>query len=459
MKKLCSLILSACFLMMFAACGNNSEDPNKVPGGEEEIVYPVYEDDKEVFLSAYMSPWKTDEEQYRWVKGSGLNHLYISHSSNAETMAAAIAACENVGVYTIPMTNWGRPVSESTSYKAYPVDMKGHEYFSGFNILDEPRYEDFDYLASEYQKYKVDFPDKVFYTNLFRPGNNKSGLSDSGSVTYDTYIKDFVEKVIDPIEGKKIMSMTLYPLLIDSVTKEKSIQNTHLTDLGKFAVTTKAAGATMYHFVQTISFGSQHHAPTEADIRFQVYCGMAFGSKGFQYFTYATPNINHEFSANDVGMISRNNTRTAIYYGVQAVNKELSAFDNVFLSFEWENIMLIDGELSETVAPGFELYRSNDSFPLTESTETLKSAQCSRDTLIGVMKDANGNDGYTVVNYTHPSYGLKDEIALEFSGCRALSVYVGGKEQRIEAGGENFRNGIFTADLAPGEGIFVIPVE
>lgn len=459
-RKIWTLILAAGMALSAAACGTNGgASSGSASESGKEIVYPVYRDDKEVFLSAYMSPWKTDEEQYRWVKESGLNHLYISYSSNAETMRGAIEACESVGVNTIPMTCWGRPVSESTSYSAYPIDMHGHEYFSGFNILDEPHYEDFDYLAAEYQKYKVDYPDKVFYTNLFRPNVSKSNLSDPKNISYDTYIKEFVEKVIDPIEGEKVMSMTLYPLLIDSKTKEKSIQDTHLIDLGKFAVTTKAAGAVMYHFVQTISFGSSHHAPSEADIRFQIYSGMAFGSKGFQYFTYATPNTNYEFSLTDVGMINRNNQRTAIYYGVQAVNKELSSFDHVFLDFDWQSVMLVDGDLSEATAPGFELYRSNASFPLAESTDTLKAAQASRDTLIGVMKDENGNDGYTVVNYTHPSYGLTDTISLDFSGSRALLAYIGGEEVKIESGSENFKRGIFTAELAPGEGIFVIPVK
>ena len=453
-KKIIACLLVGAMVWSLTGCGGE-----KTESSGKEIAWPAYSEEKQVFLSAYMSPWKTDDEQYQWVKESGLNHLYINYSSNKASMLGAIEQCERVGVKTIPLTCWGRPVSAEKSYDKYPIDMHDYAGFSGFNILDEPFYEDFDFLAAEYQKYKIDFPDKIFYTNLLRPNVGKNNLSEAKNISYDIYISEFIEKIMKPIQGRKVMSMTLYPLLIDSDTKEKSIQNTHLIDLGKFAVSAKEADALMYHFVQTISFGGTHHAPTEADIRFQIYSGMAFGSKGFQYFTYATPNTNHEFSLNDVGMINRNNQRTSVYYGVQAVNRELYGFDDVFLSFDWKGAMLIDGNLSTAPNEGFGLYRSNGDFPLFESTETLSAAQCSRDTLIGVMEDGQGREGYTVVNYTHPSYGLTDKLSLNFSDARGVLAYVNGKEERITRGDTRFKNGVFTAELQPGEGMFIVPVK
>ena len=455
-KKLTAVCLSVLLALTLAACSETG------PAGGE-IEYPAYADDREVLLSAYMNPWQCTDEQYQWVQESGLNHLYINRSSNenADTMRSAIEMCEKYGIKTVPMTCWGSPFEDSKSFDQYPIDMHEYPGFSGFNIMDEPKYEDFDALAAEYQKYQVEYPDAVFYTNLLRPGGSKSNLSYAKNVTYDKYISTFVEKVIAPITGKKTMSVTLYPLLIDVVTGQKSVQVTHLNDLGTFALAAQGAGAEMYHFVQSMSFGynngNPHHLPSEADIRFQIYSGMAFGAKGWQYFTYATPNASYEFTASDYGMINRDNKRTSVYYGVQQVNSEITKFDHVFLRFDWRATMLVDGAKAETENPGFELFRSNDSYPLVESTEALAAAQASQDTLIGVLNDGE-RDGYVVVNYTHPSYDLSDEISLSFPDARAVIVYIDGEEHRFTRDDEQFKRGVLTITLDPGEGIFVIPV-
>ncbi len=427
-------------------------------GPIEDIVYPEFDESREALLSAYLSPQKLDEEQFDWVKEAGLNYLYVDYSTSASKMQYILEQCDRIDVKSIPMTCWGR--SALHSYKDYPVDVSAYKNFEGFYILDEPFYEDMDYLAEQYQLYKEDYPDKIFWVNCLRPNVGKASLSVSKDKTYDQYMDAFIEKVMKPIEGEKLMSMTLYPLLVDSATGERSIQDVHLLDLGIFSNAAKRAESDWVHFVQITSFGGTHHSPTEADIRFQIYSGIAFGSKGFQYFTYASPNTNHEFDLGDIGMINRNNQRTSLYYAVQAVNAEIAKFDHVFTSFEYKNTILVDGDLSKTVNAGFELFRNNSKVTTVESTEYLKNAICSQDTLIGVLENEKGFDAYVAVNYTHPSeQNLNDEISLDFSGCRELLVYINGEEMLLTRDSEQFKNGIFTATLAPGEGLFIIPLK
>ena len=143
-KKLTAVCLSVLLALTLAACSETG------PAGGE-IEYPAYADDREVLLSAYMNPWQCTDEQYQWVQESGLNHLYINRSSNenADTMRSAIEMCEKYGIKTIPMTCWGSPFEDSKSFDQYPIDMHEYPGFSGFNIMDEPKYEDFDALAAE----------------------------------------------------------------------------------------------------------------------------------------------------------------------------------------------------------------------------------------------------------------------------------------------------------------------
>ncbi len=452
-KRTVALLLPLACMLGMTACGGGQKEEKAGP-----VVYPVYDESKEALLSAYLSPQKLDEEQFDWVKEAGLTHLYIDYTTSVDKMKYSIEQCDRIGVKAIPMTCWGRTALHS--YRDYPFDASAYQSFAGYNILDEPFYEDMDYLASQYQLYKKDHPDKIFFTNCLRPNVGRNSLSVSKDKDYTAYMDAFIEKVMTPIEGERLMSMTLYPLLIDQKTGEKSIQDVHLLDLGMFSNAAHRAEADWVHFVQVTSFGGTHHTPTEADIRFQVYSGMAFGSKGFQYFTYATPNINQEFGQGDVGMINRNNSRTSLYYSVQAVNAEIAKFDHVFTSFNYKNTILIDGDLAKEPNPGFELYRNNSKVSSAESTEYLKNAICSQDTLIGVLEDEEGFDGYVAVNYTHPSaQGLSDEISLDFSGCRELIVYTKGEKSLITREDAQFKNGIFSATLAPGEGLFIIPLK
>ncbi len=484
-QKWISLALATMSALCLVGCGDKKEDGDgdNLPTGE--IVYPTYTYDEEVLLSAYMTPLNsTKAELYDWAADAGLNQLYVSYTTNnnPSIMKGAMEQCERAGITFVPMTCWGRGDS-FRSYTQYPwldeIQEGTYSKFGGFNILDEPFYEDMDMLAEQYQLYKQDFPDKVFWTNTLRPNVGRASLSVAKDKSYEEYITAYIEKVMDPIEGDKVMSMTLYPLLGGDDVETQSIQDVHLVDLGKFALACRRADAKMVHFVQTIGFGHinggvPHHNVTEADIRFQIYCGMAFGSKGFQYFTYASPDTGGEFRASDVAMLSRNNTRTSVYYGVQAVNQEILKFDEVFLNFDWNTTILVDGSRNPEgySNPGFSWYKSqqdHEMFPLPLATKTssLKSVKATRDTLVGCMKDGSGNDGYVVVNYTHPENadlnttgegGVTDEITMDFSGYRAVVAYIGGEECRFENGSSQFVNGTFTATLNPGEGIFVIPV-
>ncbi|MDD7165982.1 MAG: hypothetical protein PUI31_04835 [Clostridia bacterium] len=462
-KKFIALALCLSVLLSVAACGG--DNPGGNGGNNGEVKFYEYADDKEIFLSGYLQSWEINEEQFKWVKESGINHYYINLSSTVSRMSASLEYCDQFGLKAIPMTCWGS--NDKKSFTEHPLDatIRDYESFDGYNILDEPRVEDYDWLAEEYAKFSTAHPDKVFYTNLLRPGNPSNNFSYDRKIDYDTYVGEFVEKVVSPIQGKKVMSMTLYPMLIDAATREKSIMDSHLTDLGRFARVCGEAGADMYHFVQAVSF-KNHHVPSEADIRFQIYSGMAFGTKGFQYFTFGTPQTNHEFSTQDYAMINPDNQRTTIYYGVQKVNRELSKFDHVYLNFERESIMLVDGQTSSTEPEEFILYRANSSLPVTESTALVSEVSASRDTLIGVLKDkTNGRDGYVVVNYTVPSQNLSDTVNMKINAS-AVMVYVGGEEYRIKSGEEitagdktvSFKRGVLNVNLDAGEGIFVIPV-
>ena len=74
--------------------------------------------------------------------------------------------------------------------------------------------------------------------------------------------------------------------------------------------------------------------------------------------------------------------------------------------------------------------------------------------IIGCMKDADGYDGYWVVNATDPGQDLSNNVTVEFKKATKAIAYIQGEETEIE-----LEDGKYTFSLAAGEGVFVIPIQ
>ena len=435
-KKIAKVVMTigvAGMLINVGACGVNES--------AGEGIEPVYEDNDSLVLpvTAFWAPPPT-EEYFSDLKDCGFTHVYIENKfgkPGSSGFLQAINLCEKHGIKAIPQTQWVDGVKQS--YKDDPTDYHNYSCYAGHNIWDEPSAADFPKIAEEYESYAKDYPDATFFTNLFP---SYASLDQLGTESYAEYVKKYVDEVLSLIKTNKTISVDFYPLM--SSSGRKFIHSQYLMNLDILCDEAYKNGITPYVFIQDMGFGSKWRNPSTGDLSFQTYTALAFGIKGIQHFTYYTPPIGHEFSAEQVALIDRRGQKTALWNEAKRINDEVHAFDHVYLSFGWKGVKTIPGE--EYCEYNFSGLRRE-----IESGRIV-SAKASADTVIGLFCDDKNRDGFCMVNFTDPSAKVNDKIIVGFQSATKAVVYARGEKSIVE-----LNNGVFNYEIPCGEGVFVIP--
>ncbi len=433
-KKIFSLVFSMVFAATSASCLTACKDS----GGLD--AFPEYADDKQMMIGGWDSPMNTLED-YRMAKEMGLTHIFIDEyfaPKGSQDYKDILGFCEEVGLKAI--VNMGASVdsekpTDTTDYSIYPaVDM--------INYWDEPtidRFELIKELANEHEARYKDKRDMTFYINMDPSG---------GGGDPDEYVRTFCEEIMPLVSGRKILSTDVYPL--SGKNGAHSVSSAWLPRLELNAVYAKEFDMEQHFFVQ--SYWSNLTGTREIysidDLRYQFYVDMAYGVQNFSYFTY-THSFIEGFGG---GCVEREVSckKTALYDWAQEINAELAKFDHVYLSFDWNGTMPIvgtdnpDGENAHFMALKHSL----------TALECANKVTATQDTLVGQFKDADGNDGLIVTNYTDPLDLVDDVVSFEFKNANRALVYRGGERKIYEV-----KNGKLDIRLAPGEGVFVIPVK
>ncbi len=390
------------------------------------------------FISGYLMPPR-NEACFCDLRDSGLTHIYIDYTQDEEIRKKALDYCERFGIKAIVMCAWSR--YDNPSYKAVTQNAGKYTCFDGVNGLDEPLVEEFAGIEREYAGFSEDFPRKTFYINLVNAGVPQKFISADESKPYPFMMERYAEFVRN-IKFDKTVSMTIYPLMHD---EEKTFLNpAHLKSFEYLSKCAKETGAELYFFVQTMPFRTTHRKPGEADIRFQVNCGLAFGAKGVQYFCYRTPDPNWEFSGEQYAMVKPDGERTDLYYAVKTVNAELGALASEYLPFEWSAAYSVKGKLAFTTT-SFESFHKEKPLP-----DDITYYDCLYDSVIGAFEGENGRKALQIVNYTDPSHKRNNYIEFALKDRTECSVTVRGERRVIKA-----LHGRFSLLLAPGDGAFI----
>lgn len=428
---LCSVTLLVPSVVGFAACGDK--------GGLDAL--PEYEDNKQMMLGGWDSPRNTLND-YRMAKEMGLTHMFIDQyfaKKGTKEYEAVLGFCKEAGLKAI--INMGSNVgteaeADDTDYSKYPaVDM--------INYWDEPTADKLDAvkeLAKTHEERYKDKRDVTFYVNL-DPVGGSSGKNEE-------YVKKYCEEVLPLVSGRKILSTDVYPLL--GKNGAHSVLGNWLPELELYATCAKNYDLETHFFIQSYWNTTAGVRPIENidDLRYQFNVEMAYGIENFTYFTY-THSFIEGFGG---GCVERETSEkpTELYAWAKQVNSELAAFDNVYLSFDWNGTMaLVGSDNPDGENQHFESLKNS----LT-ALDCADGVSASQDTLIGQFKDGNGNDGLMVTNYTDPLDLIDDVVKFDFKNANRAIVYRNGERKIYEV-----KDGKLDIRLAPGEGVFVIPVK
>lgn len=451
-KKILLIVLSVVTIVTLVGC--------------KKATPPTYEDDKEMHIGAWVSPnTEKDElgnykyitlEQYQRIADSGINVIYALYEHiDLQATLLALDLSEQVGIgYYIRdgrIAGLFQDVYDSQGniiQSEYDADLaifvdaiadyKDHPAFKGHLAVDEPSANAYDWLSVYHDVYKEYLPDKDFYVNLFP---TYATLAARGDRNYEDYVQEYIDKV-----NPEFVSYDHYPLML---FYEKSVlTDDYLLNMEIVAEKSKEAGLPFWLFLQSVGYtnssGTQRRDVTEADLRWQIAVAMAYGAQGIQHFTYWTPTGGGIESFSDA-FIDVNGNKTATYDAGLIANQEVLAFDHVYLSFDWKGVMTYSTDE----------YLENVNFRMINTMEKhdrIKEFEGTEDIFMGVFKGPEQEDGFMIVNYTDPAYGLSNQVDIKFNDATYALVYIDGQENIMK-----LSRGKLSIELDSGEGIFVIP--
>ncbi len=461
MKKIgrifCIVIGVILTISSLGACGKNDEYT------VNDLVRPVYEDNYELMMFGdhYLDASVQSLTTY---KEAGFNvYNYYPTATSVAGIVDAANLCEQMGLDMIifggsPLA-WG--INESVYPDAYGLfpnyfkqfDDRGIDFntltaVKGFYFIDEPGADLFDDMKTHYVDWMNEkYPNLIYHVNMFpsyaTPAQLNIDVSALGEneTAFKKYIDRYAEEVIKHVTGsKKDIGVDHYPLLQRGTTA--FISETYLSDLMVVSTVAHQYGVDFSSCIQAAGWGSYRVPKNSEDIRFQVYTNLALGAKRLEFYPY-----NVSDNPDYTGMFKYGGP-SVTYNAVKEVNFEIKKFDHIFGAFNWEGMKTVTGATHEDII-GFEYVTDMELPALTG----IKSIASSYDSIIGQFKDANGYQGYMLVNYTEPSKGLFNVVDLEFNDAKGVLMYRDGIEMVLKTDGNKI-----SVPLEPGEGVFVIPL-
>ncbi|MFA6808818.1 MAG: hypothetical protein WCR27_07480 [Eubacteriales bacterium] len=258
------------------------------------------------------------------------------------------------------------------------------------------------------------------------------GGGTDGSIS-DWTLEKYLDEYFKNINGMKFYSYDLYPF----VGKEDSIKPDYFKNLVLVREYASKYNVPFFTFIQAggnLDNDSNWRTPTEGEMLWQINTSIAFGAKGYQFFTYNTPPEFPFSTLENMGLVNRYGKKTPMYYYAQKANNQIKACDDKLMQSALEGVIVTD--------------KSPASIPENIILNNYYELQ-------GVSGDANivgcfnylGKTALYVVNNSLTKD--KAKISLNFDSNYSYEVIQRATSRNIS--GKNI-----TLTLAPGEGAMVI---
>lgn len=331
-----------------------------------------------------------------------------------------------------------------------------HPGYGGSFGFDEPNVQELDTIAWQvelYNKYielNSDVGGEIFI-NL-NPGyvaDNSATLSVNLDYTYREYVDYYFEHVA-PLLG--YVCWDYYPFKNNG--SENFIRDSYYYNLELMALKAKENDCEVRAFVQAKGdFTGTRSLDNIGDLRFQVYSNMAFGVRELIYYTYSS-SVNETNFTSDNGYSLydfKTDTYTWVYDAAKQVNNEVHAMEDAYMAYDWAGTLyknaseMVDNQLFANLTAAL------------DSHERMEFVSCTQDVMAGVFtakdESSTAQDAFMIVNVTDPIEKLSNQVTVKFSNATHLLMYRYGEKIVVELPSD----GVYTFQLEPGEGRFVIP--
>ena len=486
MRKKLPVILLSLLLVLFSAasCGKeNGDDPGSEinTGGCELItedtqyVTSVKGTPQEVYKKSYAAiggedvmpiggwwgpytptggnengqslPDYVQDKYFDLIKKAGVNLITVApntYSANPASVKRAIGLAEKYGL--------GYFVYDTYIYtgnlSAEEMDQRLSEYMDspavvGIHLIDEPPASNFDSYSELFEVYaQTEYAaEKSLYVNLLPNYSSASQLSGSNSqtITYDEYLKQFVEKT-----STDFLSYDYYPF--NRQNQGVSNMRMYFQNLVSAKNAANAGKIPFWVFVQAGGGWTEEGEPSvpvypsEGEMLWNINTCLAFGAKSIQYFTLIQP---EEFSHTDngvdyerIGLIGAGGNVNQWYYYAQKANKQIAAVDEVLMNASFQAVITAGSVAANNL--------SFDGSGKVDHFRELTGVDAG-DALVGCFDYKGGTALYVVNN----SVTTKQEITLNFSDRYGYDVTQ--RARTVSVAGNSL-----TLTMEAGEGVLVV---
>ena len=248
--------------------------------------------------------------------------------------------------------------------------------------------------------------------------------------TYEDYVYRWASKNPD------VLIFDHYPFLASN-----GMTTDYYTNLEIIRRQALAANIDFWPYIQSVGFNNTNRAPSQSDLRYQIYTSLAYGAKGYIYFTYWTPASSGGETFNQ-GLILPDGTKNVSYAWAATINAEVLQLGTTLTSLTSQAVYHTGSALpaSTTALPGTFFWKPDDgNTPLIISCFTDGSG---RKYIMVVNRDTDS--GRTVSFTLSPKPAAVTEVS-KSNGTEISTNY-------------NAATGAISASFAAGEGrLFALP--
>ena len=391
----------------------------------------------------------------------GVQNVAWDSAANVEAMRNIIDMFYRNGIKTVvSIGNWKNDPTKY--YLDYVPDFSNHEGFVGFFAWDEPlpTNENLNKVAEYAQWYKGVYADKTmpFMVNLnpsyasFFNGNTTECVPEYA--TYPEYVKAYCDIVLSQLDGtnfEKYLSVDTYPINSDGTMRDSFLYD--MAILKAYAV---EYGAHMQIALQACGYASEgSSAPTEEQLRLQLYSALAFGADSLSWWAYTTANGIYDAA------IDKDGNTTGVYTSIQNVNNELASFGSLYQDYTWKGVIMSSpskgffGYGADAQYNAYQKVKDESVFQkyLLSASDTQSFSSISgsgSNYIVSVMEDEDGAEGFVVVNYSAIKDNKTLKLTFKANEQGNYAIYKSGAMETVEIGTSGY-----TLTLAPGEGAFI----
>lgn len=278
---------------------------------EEVIADEKLKSEKPIPILAWIGPPEneTTVQRYKEMADAGFTHSF-SFFNSVEAMEKAINVAHATKIKMFVYC----PELKKNPEDVVKKFMK-HPALEGYHIIDEPSAKQFPELAAWVKRIQALDKNHWCYINLFP---NYASLGALGTNSYQEHVDRFIAEV-----PSEIISFDHYPIIGNTVRSQ------FYENLEIISNSCNKAKKPFWGFTLSVQHAS-FPMPLIEHMRLQVFCNLAYGASGIQYFTYWTP-PKYDAYVFEHAPIELDGKKSPVYELAKTLNKEIQGLSGVFM--------------------------------------------------------------------------------------------------------------------------------